>query len=209
MLITFLCFSAISPMMAQDVKGKIVDEKGQPLAFANVVLLNRQDSAFVKGVVSGEDGHFAIDSPCNNGIIKVTSVGYKTVWKDCAGENAGVIKMMADSKMLGEVVVKSSMPKTILKNGGMTTSPDEKDLQQMTYLDKTWNQQDKTRWKNKTETFSSRLNASYQFDDNNSLGASFSFLRNPKLIIDRETEGSVLRRPHKGGHILCVRHLQS
>ena len=330
MLITFLCFSAISPMMAQDIKGKIVDEKDQPLAFANVVLLNRQDSAFVKGVVSGEDGHFTIDSPCNNGIIKVTSVGYKTVWKDCVGENAGVIKMMADSKILGEVVVKSSMPKTILKNGGMTTtvagsvlekagtmehlldripnvsaqngninvfgrgepiiyingrqmrdrseldrlssdniksvevianpgaryaastkavirittkkilgdgfgfdattegsydekknaggyarlnlyyrrnglelgayaygskqsSPDEKDLQQMTYLDKTLNQQDRTRWKNKTETFSSRLNASYQFDDNNSLGASISFLRNPKLQTDGKTEGSVLR----------------
>ena len=329
-LITFLCFSAITPMMAQDIKGKIVDEKGKPLAFANVVLLNRQDSAFVKGVVSGEDGHFAIDSACNNGIIKVTSVGYKTAWKDCTGENAGMIKMVADSKMLGEVVVKSSLPKTILKNGGMTTtvagsvlekagtmehlldripnvsaqngnikvfgrgepiiyingrqmrdrseldrlssdniksvevisnpgaryaastkavirittkkiqgdgfgfdattegsydekkntggyarlnlyyrrnglefgayaysskqsSPDEKDLQQMTYLDKTLNQQDRTRWKNKTETFSSRLNASYQFDDNNSLGASISFLRNPKLQTDGKTEGSVLR----------------
>lgn len=329
-LITFLCFSAITPMMAQDIKGKIVDEKGEPLAFANVVLLNRQDSAFVKGVVSGEDGHFAIDSACNNGIIKVTSVGYKTAWKDCTGENAGVIKMVADSKVLGEVVVKSLLPKTILKNGGMTTtvagsvlekagtmehlldripnvsaqngnikvfgrgepiiyingrqmrdrseldrlssdniksvevianpgaryaastkavirittkkiqgdgfgfdattegsydekkniggygrlnmyyrknglelgayaygskqsSPDEKDLQQMTYLDKTWNQQDRTRWKNKTETFSSRLNASYQFDDNNSLGASISFLRNPKLQTDGKTEGSVLR----------------
>ena len=329
-LITFLCFSAITPMMAQDIKGKIVNEKGEPLAFANVVLLNRQDSAFVKGVVSGEDGHFAIDSACNNGIIKVTSVGYKTAWKDCTGENAGVIKMVADSKVLGEVVVKSLLPKTILKNGGMTTtvagsvlekagtmehlldripnvsaqngninvfgrgepiiyingrqmrdrseldrlssdniksvevianpgaryaastkavirittkkilgdgfgfdattegsydekknaggyarlnlyyrrnglelgayaygskqsSPDEKDLQQMTYLDKTWNQQDRTRWKNKTETFSSRLNASYQFDDNNSLGASISFLRNPKLQTDGKTEGSVLR----------------
>lgn len=329
-LITFLCFSAITPMMAQDIKGKIVDEKGEPLAFANVVLLNRQDSAFVKGVVSGEDGHFAIDSACNNGIIKVTSVGYKTAWKDCTGENAGVIKMVADSKVLGEVVVKSLLPKTILKNGGMTTtvagsvlekagtmehlldripnvsaqngnikvfgrgepiiyingrqmrdrseldrlssdniksvevianpgaryaastkavirittkkihgdgfgfdattegsydekkntggyarlnlyyrrnglelgayaysskqsSPDEKDLQQMTYLDKTLNQQDRTRWKNKTETFSSRLNASYQFDDNNSLGASISFLRNPKLQTDGKTEGSALR----------------
>ena len=329
-LITFLCFSAITPMMAQDIKGKIVNEKGEPLAFANVVLLNRQDSAFVKGVVSGEDGHFAIDSACNNGIIKVTSVGYKTAWKDCTGENAGVIKMVADSKVLGEVVVKSSLPKTILKNGGMTTtvagsvlekagtmehlldripnvsaqngnikvfgrgepiiyingrqmrdrseldrlssdniksvevisnpgaryaastkavirittkkmlgdgfgfdattegsydekknmggygrlniyyrkqglelgayaygskqsSPDEKDLQQMTYLDKTWNQQDRTRWKNKTETFSSRLNASYQFGNNNSLGASISFLRNPKLQTDGKTEGSVLR----------------
>lgn len=329
-LITFLCFSAITPMMAQDIKGKIVDEKGEPLAFANVVLLNRQDSAFVKGVVSGEDGHFAIDSACNNGIIKVTSVGYKTAWKDCTGENAGVIKMVANSKVLGEVVVKSSLPKTILKNGGMTTtvagsvlekagtmehlldripnvsaqngninvfgrgepiiyingrqmrdrseldrlssdniksvevianpgaryaastkavirittkkirgdgfgfdattegsydekknaggyarlnlyyrrnglelgayaygskqsSPDEKDLQQMTYLDKTWNQQDKTRWKNKTATFSSRLNVSYQFDDNNSLGANISFLRNPKLKTDGKTECSVLR----------------
>ena len=329
-LITFLCFSAITPMMAQDIKGKIVDEKGEPLAFANVMLLNRQDSAFVKGVVSGEDGHFAIDSACNNGIIKVTSVGYKTAWKDCTGENASVIKMVADSKVLGEVVVKSLLPKTILKNGGMTTtvagsvlekagtmehlldripnvsvqngnikvfgrgepiiyingrqmrdrseldrlssdniksvevianpgaryaaitkavirittkkilgdgfgfdattegsydekknaggyarlnlyyrrnglelgayaygskqsSPDEKDLQQMTYLDKTWNQQDRTRWKNKTETFSSRLNASYQFDNNNSLGASISFLRNPKLQTDGKTEGSVLR----------------
>lgn len=329
-LITFLCFSAITPMMAQDIKGKIVDEKGEPLAFANVVLLNRQDSAFVKGVVSGEDGHFAIDSACNNGIIKVTSVGYKTAWKDCTGKNAGVIKMVADSKVLGEVVVKSLLPKTILKNGGMTTtvagsvlekagtmehlldripnvsaqngnikvfgrgepiiyingrqmrdrseldrlssdniksvevianpgaryaastkavirittkkiqgdgfgfdattegsydekkntggyarlnlyyrrnglelgayaygskqsSPDEKDLQQMTYLDKTLNQHDRTRWKNKTETFSSRLNVSYQFDDNNSLGASISFLRNPKLQTDGKTEGSVLR----------------
>ena len=329
-LITFLCFSAITPMMAQDIKGKIVNEKGEPLAFANVVLLNRQDSAFVKGVVSGEDGHFAIDSACNNGIIKVTSIGYKTAWKDCTGENAGVIKMVANSKVLGEVVVKSSLPKTILKNGGMTTtvagsvlekagtmehlldripnvsaqngninvfgrgepiiyingrqmrdrseldrlssdniksvevianpgaryaastkavirittkkilgdgfgfdattegsydekknaggyarlnlyyrrngleigayaygskqsSPDEKDLQQMTYLDKIWNQQDRTRWKNKTETFSSRLNASYQFDNNNSLGASISFLRNPKLQTDGKTEGSVLR----------------
>ena len=329
-LITFLCFSAITPMMAQDIKGKIVDEKGEPLAFANVVLLNRQDSAFVKGVVSGEDGHFAFDSACNNGIIKVTSVGYKTAWKNCTGENAGVIKMVADSKVLGEVVVKSSLPKTIVKNGGMTTtvagsvlekagtmehlldripnvsaqngninvfgrgepiiyingrqmrdrseldrlssdniksvevisnpgaryaastkavirittkkmlgdgfgfdattegsydekknaggygrlnlyyrrnglelgayaysskqsSPDEKDLQQMTYLDKTLNQQDRTRWKNKTETFSSRLNASYQFDDNNSLGASISFLRNPKLQTDGKTKGSMLR----------------
>ena len=327
---TAVCFWAMSQMMAQNISGKIVDAKGEPLAFANVVLLNRQDSTFVNGGMSGENGCFTIDSPCNGGIIKVTSVGYKTIFKDCKGENVGVIKMEEDSKMLGEVVIKSSLPKTILKNGGMMTtivgsvlekagtmenlldripnvsaqngnikvfgrgepiiyingrqmrdrseldhlssdniksvevisnpgaryaastkavirittkkiqgdgfgfdattegsydekkniggyerlnmyyrknglelgayaygakksSPDEKDLQQMTYLDKTWNQQDKTRWKNKTETFSSRLNVSYQFDDNNSLGASFSFLRNPKLITDGKTEDSVLR----------------
>ena len=316
--------------MAQNISGKIVDSKGEPLAFANVVLLNRQDSTFVNGGMSGENGCFSIDSSCSGGIIKVTSVGYKTIFKDCKGENVGVIKMEEDSKMLGEVVIKSSLPKTVLKNGGMITivvgsvlekagsmenlldripnvsaqngnikvfgrgepiiyingrqmrdkseldhlssdniksvevisnpgaryaastkavirittkkiqgdgfgfdattegsydekkniggyerlnmyyrknglelgayaygakksSPDEKDLQQMTYLDKTWNQQDKIRRKNKSETFSSRLNVSYQFDDNNSLGASFSFLRNPKLITDGKSEDSVLR----------------
>lgn len=325
-----VCSSTMSQMMAQNISGKIVDSKGEPLAFANVVLLNRQDSTFVNGGMSGENGCFSIESSCSGGIIKVTSVGYKTIFKDCKGENVGVIKMEEDSKMLGEVVVKSSLPKTVLKNGGVMTtivgsvlekagsmenlldripnvsaqngnikvfgrgepiiyingrqmrdkseldhlssdniksvevisnpgaryaastkavirittkkiqgdgfgfdattegsydekkniggyerlnmyyrknglelgayaygakksSPDEKDLQQMTYLDKTWNQQDKTRWKNKSETFSSRLNVSYQFDDNNSLGASFSFLRNPKLITDGKSENSLLR----------------
>ena len=119
---TVLCLSAMTPMMAQNITGKVMNTKGEPLAFANVVLLNRTDSAFVKGAVSGEDGSFAIDSSCNGGIIKVTSVGYKTICKDCTGENVGIIKMEEDSKMLGEVVVKSSLPKTILKNGGMTTT---------------------------------------------------------------------------------------
>lgn len=119
---TALCLSAMTQMMAQNITGKVMDTKGEPLAFANVVLLNRTDSAFVKGAVSGEDGSFVIDTSCNGGIIKVTSVGYKTVCKDCTGENVGIIKMEEDSKMLGEVVVKSSLPKTVLKNGGMTTT---------------------------------------------------------------------------------------
>ena len=119
---TALCLSAMTQMMAQNITGKVMNTKGEPLAFANVVLLNRTDSAFVKGAVSGEDGSFVIDSSCNGGIIKVTSVGYKTVCKDCEGENVGIIKMEEDSNMLGEVVVKSSQPKTILKHGGMTTT---------------------------------------------------------------------------------------
>ena len=117
MIVTALCISAMTPIIAQNITGKEVDAKGEPLAFANVVLLNRTDSAFVKGAVSGEDGSFAIDSSCNGGIIKVTSVGYKTICKNCTGENVGIIKMEEDSKILGELVVKSSLPNTILKDG--------------------------------------------------------------------------------------------
>lgn len=119
---TVLCLSAMTPMMAQNITGKVMNTKGEPLAFANVVLLNRTDSAFVKGAVSGEDGSFAIDSSCNGGIIKVTSVGYKTICKDCTGENVGIIKMEEDSKMLGEVVVKSSRPVTAIKGNALVTT---------------------------------------------------------------------------------------
>ena len=119
---TVLCLSVICPIMAQNITGKVVDDKGEPLAFANVVLLNRQDSAFVKGAVSGEDGSFSIDSSCNGGIIKVTSVGYKTICKDCMDKNVGVIKMEEYSKMLGEVVVKSSRPVTAIKGNALVTT---------------------------------------------------------------------------------------
>lgn len=327
---TALCLSAMTQMMAQNITGKVMDTKGEPLAFANVVLLNRTDSAFVKGAVSGEDGSFAIDSSCNGGIIKVTSVGYKTICKDCTGENVGIIKMEEDSKMLGEVVVKSSLPKTILKNGGMTTTvvgsvlekagtmehlldripnvsaqngsikvfgrgepviyingrqmrdkseldrlhsdniksvevitnpgaryaastkavirittkkilgegfgfdattegsydekkniggysrlnmnyrknglelgayafgarqyqPDNKDLQQKTYLDKTWNQKSEIRQVGIIEAMNFRLDASYQLDANNSIGANFGFLRNPKQTWNGDMSSSILQ----------------
>ena len=330
MIVTALCISAMTPIMAQNITGKVVDAKGEPLAFANVVLLNRTDSAFVKGAVSGADGSFVIDSSCNGGIIKVTSVGYKTVCKDCTGENVGIIKMEEDSKMLGEVVVKSSQPKTILKNGGMTTTvvgsvlekagtmenlldripnvsaqngsikvfgrgepviyingrqmrdkseldrlhsdniksvevitnpgaryaastkavirittkkiqgegfgfdamttgeydeeenfggysqlnmsyrknglelgayafgakqyqPDNKDLQQKTYLEKTWNQKSEIRQVGIVEAMNFRLDASYQLDANNSIGANFGFLRNPKQTWNGDMSSLILQ----------------
>lgn len=121
-LTTALCLSVMTPTMAQSITGKVVDVKGEPLAFANVVLLSRPDSAFVKGTVSAEDGRFFIDSSCNGGIIKVTSVGYKPTCKDCIGENVGVITMEEDSKMLGEVVVKSSRPVTAIKGNALVTT---------------------------------------------------------------------------------------
>lgn len=45
---TALCLSTMTQMMAQNITGKVMNTKGEPLAFANVVLLNRTDSAFVK-----------------------------------------------------------------------------------------------------------------------------------------------------------------
>ena len=37
---------------AQSVSGLLVDEKGNPVSFANVVLLSSKDSSFVAGTIS-------------------------------------------------------------------------------------------------------------------------------------------------------------
>lgn len=66
--------------------------------------------------------NWGIDSPCNGGIIKVSSIGYTTVFRDCRGEDMGVIRLSEDSWMLGEIVVRSQLPKTVLSGEGMTTT---------------------------------------------------------------------------------------
>lgn len=122
MIAALISLMSFAPIMAQNIKGKIENTKGEPLAFVNVVLLTRGDFAFVKGAVSGEDGSFVIDSPCNDGIIKVSSIGYTTAFRDCRGEDMGVIRLSEDSWMLGEIVVRSQLPKTVLSGEGMTTT---------------------------------------------------------------------------------------
>ena len=60
LIVAALCLTTMTQTMAQNITGKVMDAKGEPLAFANVVLLNRTDSAFVKGAVSGEDGSIKV-----------------------------------------------------------------------------------------------------------------------------------------------------
>ena len=104
----------------QDYSGKVIDEKGQPVAFVNVVLLSLPDSAFVQGAVSDEQGAFHIVTNASDGLLKLSCVGYETLFVKAA--NDLTITMKEDAQMLGEVVVKSQLPKTLVKGDAMRTT---------------------------------------------------------------------------------------
>ena len=104
----------------QDYSGKVIDETGQPVAFVNVVLLSLPDSAFVQGAVSDEQGAFHIVTNVSDGLLKLSSVGYETMFVKAA--NGLTITMKEDAQMLGEVVVKSQLPKTLVKGDAMRTT---------------------------------------------------------------------------------------
>ena len=104
----------------QDWGGRVIDEKGEPMPFVNVVLLSLPDSAFVQGGMTDEQGVFKIVTDVNEGLFKVTSVGYQTLYIK-AGQDL-TIQMKEDTQLLQEVVVKGQLPKTHVKGDAMRTT---------------------------------------------------------------------------------------
>ena len=92
------------------------------MPYANVVLLSLPDSAFVSGTISGEDGSFTLETTSENQIVKISSIGYKTVCKPVSPANIGIVQLVSDAQMLGEVVVKAGLPKMQLKGDAMVTT---------------------------------------------------------------------------------------
>ena len=118
-LFSMMCLVAIAST-AQDISGRVIDEQAQPMPFANVVFLNRSDSAFIAGAVTKNDGTFTIETDRNNGLLKVSSIGYIIRYIDARQGNIGDIQMQPDTQTLGEVIVKGERPQYKMTTGGMT-----------------------------------------------------------------------------------------
>lgn len=115
-----MMMTVVSFGKTQDWGGRVIDEKGKPMPYVNVVLLSLPDSAFVQGGVTDEQGMFRIVTDVNDGLFKVTSVGYQTLCIK-AGHNL-TIQMKEDTQLLKEVVVKGQLPKTHVKGDAMRTT---------------------------------------------------------------------------------------
>ena len=105
---------------AQNITGRIIDEQSLSMPFVNVVLVNRADSAFVAGAMTKEDGTFCISTDKQDGLLKVSSIGFITMYVDARQGNVGDIQMQPDTQTLGEVVVKGDRPQYKMTTGGMT-----------------------------------------------------------------------------------------
>ena len=119
-LMALMMITMTAQAKTQDWGGRVIDEKGEPMPYVNVVLLSLPDSAFVQGAMTDMDGVFKIVTDVNQGLFKVTSVGYQTLYIN-AGQNL-TIQMKEDTQLLSEVVVKGQLPKTHVKGDAMRTT---------------------------------------------------------------------------------------
>ena len=121
LIVLFILAVASLPALAKgDWRGKVVDENGEPVAYANVAVLSKADSTVVCGVVTQEDGTFNIVTSETDGIMMVAMLGYKTVY--LAPVDGAVITLSDDTQMLEGAVASAVMPKTILTGEGLQTN---------------------------------------------------------------------------------------
>ena len=107
-----LLFVSMSAFAKEDWKGKVVDAKGEPVAYATVALLSKADSTVKCGVVTEEDGTFNLVTKETDGIMMVAMLGYKTVY--LAPVDGAVIDLADDATLLEGASVQAVMPKTKL-----------------------------------------------------------------------------------------------
>ena len=111
-----------SSAFSKNIKGRVLDEKGTPLEFVNVVLL--QDSVFITGVISNSNGEFQLSSDLITGMqLQLSSVGYDTKIIDINNDGElGDIKMTTSITQLKDVVVKGNASITYLKGNTLVTN---------------------------------------------------------------------------------------
>lgn len=124
-----LCL-AVCRIGAQNISGRLVDEKRTAVGYVNVVL-QTTDSVFVTGTTSDEKGAFALTAPkAASYLVQLSSIGYETqvirIDDLVKNRNLGTIVMTEASAMLGEVSVTASA--TVKKVDRQIVYPSEKQL---------------------------------------------------------------------------------
>lgn len=122
----FLMFCVLQNSFGQ-VSGKLSAANGQPIPFANVLLLNSRDTTLVKATLTKEDGTYQVENISQGYyILRFSSAGYQT-WDSPVFEltdsrqskNFGTQVMKEDTKQLGEVVIRSEKPLYEQQPGGI------------------------------------------------------------------------------------------
>ena len=115
------------------VSGQVVDETGEAVPFANVVLLTAADSALVTGGVTDETGAFRLETDAaGQALLKVSFVGYADLWMPVAAGEAdaalGRLTLASGGIALEGVTVQAQRPLIRREAGNIVTTIENSSL---------------------------------------------------------------------------------
>lgn len=127
-IILFGAFVGVAALSsAENISGTVMDTSQKPVEFANIVLLNPQDSTYITGGISNIDGHFSLEVS-QSGLLRVSCLGFDEVYVPGASGNVGNIVLSQSGVKLDEVVVSASRPMTKIKDDALVTTVENSPL---------------------------------------------------------------------------------
>lgn len=126
-LTALLILTAVLGAKAQNLNGRLADENGEPVAFANMTLKMAANDSLVAGLTSDENGAFSIDVKEGRYILTASAIGYERLTIRCGATNLGTLVMPKTTKQLDEVVVEGS--RVTEEAGRFVVLPDPKEAE--------------------------------------------------------------------------------
>ena len=102
-----LIFIGLSSVRAQSITGTVLDQQGNAIEFANVVLLSRADSTAIAGTITDSTGAFTLQSPAAlaDVCLRVSFVGYQAHTLCEVQPQMGSITLASSSQNIDEVLI--------------------------------------------------------------------------------------------------------
>ena len=121
---------------AQTLTGSIVDKDGKPVGYATVSLLSLQDSTFVSGTTTGDDGRFSLHTTLTEGLLRISCIGYDTLTTGFSSYNIGKLTLRQAAQQLHgvEVTMQRRLVKQDIDRIGYDVQADE-ESKTLTVLD--------------------------------------------------------------------------
>ena len=111
--------------------GRLIDEQGHPIAFANITILSPRDTCFINGGVSNEGGLFVIPCDEREALVRVTYIGYKTLEKHVRIHDVGTWQMTPEAFTLNGVEVKGDIPRLDLRGASLVMTVENTVLERL------------------------------------------------------------------------------
>ena len=110
----FLLIPVLGFSQEFSINGKVVDEQGLPISFANVILMTKIDSTVVKGTSTDDNGFFTLNNLNDDTYnFRISYIGYKEVYKEIFVEkdiDFGTIILQEETQNLDEVSLVYTKP---------------------------------------------------------------------------------------------------
>lgn len=113
-----------SVVTAQELKGIVTDSNSDPVAFANVCIVDDADSAFIQGCTCDVDGQFKLEyaGSTSKKLLRVSSLGYETLFLPYPAEDSITIILQEEAVSINEVVVRGHRPTMKMVDGELLTT---------------------------------------------------------------------------------------